>query len=263
MVETTRRVIETWSRSGRGKEAAWHAAYFLRGNLLSRRTTASNAGPMSKLMGGPGSNEAGSVGMAGRQQQQQPQHHHHLMAFTLAASASPRNVVHPIYTSWCMYIACLCLHAYAESVGGAADGIQAKEEQDDSLAGLQERVETAGEEQGSSSEDPTRVLDAVGSSSLYACELFARSSLELTFASVTHLQLCVPLPEEIDPSRVQNALGLCREVSKLILEDSSWELGGCIHPMVSPSSMLTSALLCLARARNLRRAGSWDPPGRA
>ena len=173
MVETTRRVIETWSRSGRGKEAAWHAAYFLRGNLLSRRTTASSAGPTSKPMGGmesstiggtPGT-EAGSVGMAGRQQQQQPLHHP--MAFALAASASPRNVVHPIYTSWCMYIACLCLHAYAESVGrggGGGDGVQAKEEQDDSLSGLQEQSVTAATV-GVDEDDPTRVLDAVGFSS--------------------------------------------------------------------------------------------------
>ena len=55
----------------------------------------------------------------------------------------------------------------------------------------------------------------------------------LTLVSATRLQLCVPLPEEIDPNRVQSALGLCREVSKLMLEDSSWELGGCIHPIVS------------------------------
>lgn len=61
-VDATKRRVIAWS-GGRGKEAAWHAAHFLRSTLLTHRATDGGA-------------------------------------------------TQSVFASWCVYISCLCLHAY-------------------------------------------------------------------------------------------------------------------------------------------------------
>jgi hypothetical protein len=99
-VEGTKRRVIAWS-GGRGKEAAWHAAHFLRSTLLTRR-------------------------------------------------APDGGAVQSMFSSWCVYIACLCLHAYCTASllasrgsihnEGSADPLPLLEAVGDSLSLMRNRA---------------------------------------------------------------------------------------------------------------------------
>lgn len=142
-VDATKRRVIAWS-GGRGKEAAWHAAHFVRSTLLTRR--------------GP---DGGAV--------------------------------QSMFSSWCVYIACLCLHAYCTA----------------SLLASRGSIHNEG------SADPLPLLEAVS--------LPIKSNE--TWLRCIDLQICAPSPEEIDYTSLGPSMGLCEMISQLLLQDDSgWEL---------------------------------------